>query len=252
MKTEKLRFPGTHEALLSAYLDRPDNERAKAYALFAHCFTCSKNLKAVRNISMSLTQRDIGVMRFDFTGLGESEGDFTNTSFSSNVGDLIAAAEYMRERGIPPSILIGHSLGGAAALHAASLIESSKAVVTIAAPAEPYYVTRHFAERLDRIETDGEAEIILAGRTFTINRRFIEDLRAHRLNDAARKLNRALLILHSPIDATVDIQNAAEIFAAAKHPKSFIALDGADHLLVDEEDSQYVGAVIAAWSKRYV
>ncbi len=220
--------------------------------LFAHCFTCSKNLKAVVNVSRALTQAGLGVFRFDFTGLGESEGDFADTTFSSNVGDLVAAAEWMAREGRAPEILIGHSLGGAAVLCAAPRVSSARAVVTVGAPSDAAHVKHLLAESIDEIEAKGEAAVELAGRRFTIRREFLDDLDAARVREHIGGLKRALLVFHSPVDTQVGIDNAARIFEAAKHPKSFVSLDRADHLLTDEADSRYVGSVVAAWAQRYL
>ncbi len=220
--------------------------------LFAHCFTCSKNLKAVVNVSRALTQAGLGVFRFDFTGLGESEGDFADTTFSSNVGDLVAAAEWMAREGRAPEILIGHSLGGAAVLCAAPRVSSAHAVVTVGAPSDAAHVKHLLAESIDEIEAKGEAAVELAGRRFTIRREFLDDLDAARVREHIGGLKRALLVFHSPVDTQVGIDNAARIFEAAKHPKSFVSLDRADHLLTDEADSRYVGSVVAAWAQRYL
>lgn len=250
MRSQKISFEGTSGDTLAAYVDQPDAE-VRTYALFAHCFTCSKNLKPVKNISRTLTDRGIGVFRFDFTGLGESEGDFADTNFSSNVEDLIAASQYMEEHYKAPEILIGHSLGGAAVLQAASKISDSKAVATIGAPSNPAHVKKNFALKLDEIESKGEATVTLAGRDFTIKKQFIDDLEASRMDNTIRNLDRALMIFHSPVDQTVGIDNAAHIYKLAQHPKSFVSLDDADHLLMDKEDSTYVAEVLASWAGRY-
>ena len=252
MTNEKLTFEGAGGSRLVARLSRPDDGEVAAYALFAHCFTCSKDLRAVVNLSRALTQAGIGVLRFDFTGLGESEGDFADTSFSSNVGDLVAAAEFMSRRFAPPAVLVGHSLGGAAVLQAAGRLEGVEAVATIGAPFRPEHVTHLFAESLDEIEARGEAQVLLAGRRFTVSREFVRDLEAQSMAGAIADLRRPLLLFHSPVDDTVGIENAAEIYTAARHPKSFVSLDDADHLLSDERDSRYVGTVLAAWASRYV
>lgn len=252
MKSERITFVGALGARLSARLSLPVDGAPVAYALFAHCFTCSKDLKPAVNISRALTQQGIGVLRFDFTGLGESEGDFADTDFSSNVADLIAAAEHMAETLEAPSILIGHSLGGAAVLQAAGRLPSVRAVCTIAAPFEPKHVTHLFRGALDEIGSAGHAEVVIGGRSFRVTRDFVEDLTEQRVEDAIRSLACPLLIFHSPTDGTVGIDNAARIYKAAHHPKSFVSLDDADHLLLKEADSLYVGHVLAAWSRRYV
>ena len=252
MKFKKLEFPGHSGDLLSARLDFPDKGDPKAYILFAHCFTCSKNLKAVGNIARALNEEGFAVFRFDFTGLGESEGDFANTNFSSNIDDLISAAGYLSKEYRAPEILVGHSLGGAAVLQAAHEIESCKAVATIGAPSNPEHVKKNFQLKLDEIEEKGEAEVTLAGRSFKIKKQFLDDLSSTNMKDRIKNLNRALVIFHSPIDNTVGIENAAEIFIQAKHPKSFISLDHADHLLSNEDDSRYVGTMLATWSTKYL
>ena len=252
MQNEKLTFRGADGSVLSARLSMPPGEEPIACALFAHCFTCSKDLKAAVNISRALTQRRIAVFRFDFTGLGESEGDFADTTFSSNIDDLVAAAEFMDRELAAPSILVGHSLGGAAVIRAASHMESVRAVSTIGAPFTPEHVKHLFEDSLDEIEGEGEADVVLAGRRFTVSRQFIRDLERHEMEDAIGGLGRPLLIFHSPVDRTVGIDNAAKIYQAARHPKSFISLDEADHLLLDEADSLFVGSVLAAWAQRYL
>ncbi len=252
MPSQRLTFTGAGGAKLAARLELPIDGPASAFALFAHCFTCSKNLRAVAHISRALCQEGVGVLRFDFTGLGESEGDFEDTTFSSNVGDLVAAAEFLERDFGPPAILIGHSFGGAAVLQAAARIPASGAVVTIGAPFEVEHVARHFASSLDEIEAHGAAEVVLAGRKFTITKEFVDDLNEQNMTEVVQKLGRSLLIFHSPVDSIVSIENAARIFKAAKHPKSFVSLDDADHLLEREDDSQYVARVIAAWASRYI
>lgn len=251
MQKSRLTFIGSQKVKLAAQLDTPDQGAPRAYALFAHCFTCTKNLKAIQTINQSLTEEGIAVLRFDFTGLGESEGDFADTNFSSNVDDLVAAAQYLETEHQAPKILIGHSLGGAAVLQAAARIESCRALATIAAPAEPSHVVKLFQSEAKEIEEHGEASVRLAGREFTIKKQFIDDLEQSRMTRAIANLRRALAIFHSPIDNIVGIDNAAAIFQAAKHPKSFISLDQADHLLSREEDSRYVGRIAAAWCAKY-
>lgn len=250
MRSEKITFEGAFGDQLSARVDQPDDE-PRSYALFAHCFTCSKNLKVVSNLSKTLTKHGIGVFRFDFTGLGESEGDFADTNFSSNIEDLIAAAKHMESHYSAPAMLIGHSLGGAAVLQAASEIPKSKAVATIGAPANPEHVKENFGAQLDEIEEKGIATVTLAGRNFTIKKQFIDDLEANNMDDKIRNLNRALMIFHSPVDKVVGIDNAAHIYQKARHPKSFVSLDDADHLLTNQKDSIYLGEVLAAWADRY-
>ena len=252
MQFKKLEFANAAGQKLSARLDLPVDGKPTAYALFAHCFTCSKNIKAIGHISRALTLERIAVLRFDFTGLGESEGDFAETNFSSNVEDLVWAAKFMQAKYEAPTILIGHSLGGAAVLQAAASILSSRAVVTIAAPADPGHVKLALGQNKEIIEGQGEANVDLAGRTFKIKKQFLEDLESVQMLKTIENLNRALLIFHSPTDDVVGIENAARIYQAARHPKSFISLDQADHLLMNPKDSLYVGAVIAAWATKYV
>ena len=252
MKTIKLQFENTTGQQLSARLELPLERKPKAFALFAHCFTCNKNLVAVTNISRALTASGFAVLRFDFTGLGESEGEFSDTNFSSNVDDLVQGAEYLAAHYQPPQIIIGHSLGGAAVLQAASRLPFVKAVVTIGAPSNPPHVQHLLKNNIEEIRETGEATVLLAGRPFKIKKQFLDDLEDSNMQGVIKNLDKALLVLHSPQDSTVGINNAAEIYQAAKHPKSFISLDGADHLLTDKEDSFYAGQVIASWSSRYI
>lgn len=223
----------------------------QTYALFAHCFTCSKDLKAVYWISRELAQRGVGVLRFDFTGLGESEGDFAETNFSSNLEDLVAAADFLRREYAAPSILIGHSLGGAAVLAAASKVPEARAVVTINATSNPASLARAISSRAPEIEARGEAEVVLGGRRFRVKQQFLDDLREQNLQEAINKLGRALLVLHSPTDGIVGIDHARRIFEAARHPKSFVVLDGADHLLMNPRDARYAATLISGWGSRY-
>jgi putative redox protein len=251
MPSERFDFPNAGGQKLAAVLDLPAGE-PRAYALFAHCFTCGKNVLAARRIAEALNAQGIAVLRFDFTGIGSSEGEFANTTFSSNVADLVAAADHLRKMRGPPSLLIGHSLGGAAVLAAAEAVDEARAVVTIAAPSDPGHVTRLFKDQLDAIGTQGEVEVALAGRPFRIRREFLADIAEQKLTDRIAKLRKALLICHSPTDDTVGVENAAHIFAAARHPKSFISLAGADHLLTRKSDAVYVANVMAAWAERYL
>ncbi|OCW55784.1 bifunctional alpha/beta hydrolase/OsmC family protein [Hoeflea olei] len=250
-RTIKAEFDGHSGAKLAARLDIPAGE-TRAWALFAHCFTCSKDSLAARRISGELARAGIAVMRFDFTGLGSSEGEFASTNFSSNVEDLRAAAQWLEAHHEAPQILVGHSLGGAAVLSVAGDLASVKAVVTIGAPSEPDHVIRHFRAQADEIEARGEAEVDLAGRTFTIRRQFVEDLDATRLAGRIRAMRKALLVMHAPRDELVGIDNASAIFLAARHPKSFVSLDDADHLLTRADDANYVAGVIASWAARYL
>lgn len=251
MKTERLEFTGHDGSKLAARLDFPVGKPA-AFALFAHCFTCSKDIPAARRIAQRLASLGIAVLRFDFTGLGHSEGEFANTSFSSNVEDLLLAADYLRENFQAPQLLIGHSLGGAAILASAGRIAEAKAVITIGAPADPEHVTHNFGSHVNTIESEGQADVSLGGRTFTIKQQFLEDISKAKLEDYVSSLKKALLVLHAPQDKTVELDNAARIFQMAKHPKSFITLDDADHLLTDVKDAEYVAELIAAWVQKYI
>lgn len=247
----KVTFTGGLGDQLAARLDLPDGP-ARAYALFAHCFTCSKDIFAASRIAEGLVRHGIAVLRFDFTGLGASEGEFANTNFSSNIKDLILAADFLRENYEAPAILIGHSLGGAAVLAAAGDIPEAKAVVTIGAPADAEHVTHNFHAHLDEIEAHGEGDVELAGRSFTIRKQFLDDVRAHTLSDKIGNLRRALLVMHAPLDKTVGIDNATRIFTAARHPKSFVSLDTADHLLSRRADAVYAADMISAWASRFI
>ncbi len=247
-----VRFDNREGVQLAARLEMPLGAAPKGYAVFAHCFTCSKNLKAVRTISKALTQQGIAVLRFDFTGLGESEGDFADTTFSSNVTDLVDASEYLAAEFEAPSLLVGHSLGGAAVLQAAEALPSVKGVVTIGAPADPVHVTHLLESSREQIETNGYADVKLAGRSFRIKKQFLDDLDDTNMQSSISSLGRALLVMHSPVDSIVGIGHAGKIFRAAKHPRSFVSLDTADHLLNDPEDAEYVGSVIGAWARRYL
>jgi putative redox protein len=251
MPTERFQFTGEGGHQLAAALELPDGEPA-AYALFAHCFTCGKDTLAAKRISVALAATGIAVLRFDFTGLGSSEGDFANSTFTSNVADLVRAADHLRQLRTAPSILIGHSLGGAAILAAAGRIPEAKAVVTIAAPSDPAHVTGLFSEHLDSIRAQGEVEVSLAGRPFRIKREFLDDIAEQELMKDIAGLHKALLVMQSPVDDTVGIDNATKIFVAARHPKSFVSLDHADHLLTKPADALYAADVIAAWASRYI
>ncbi|WP_425080435.1 alpha/beta fold hydrolase [Ruegeria arenilitoris] len=251
MPTERITFAGHDGNQLAARLDLPDGP-VLATALFAHCFTCSKDIPAARRIAARLAAMGIAVLRFDFTGLGHSGGEFANTTFTSNVEDLIAAAQYLAGRNMAPALLIGHSLGGAAVLRARAGIPSVKAVVTLGAPADPGHVSHHFETALPQIEQEGSAEVMLGGRPFRIGKAFVDDISETALTPAIGDLKAALLVLHAPRDETVSIDNASTIFLAAKHPKSFVTLDDADHLITRASDAEYAADVIAAWVKRYV
>jgi putative redox protein len=251
ISSEKLTFPGAEGAELAARLDLPAGT-PRAYALFAHCFTCTKDIFAAARIARGLAEQGIAVLRFDFTGLGHSQGEFANTNFSSNVADLVCAADYLRETRAAPKVLVGHSLGGAAVLAAAPRVPEAVAVATIGAPGDPAHVRHLFQAARPEIESKGEAEVLLAGRPFRIRKQFLEDIERHKLAGTLAELRKALLVFHAPRDATVGIENAGEIFQAAKHPKSFVSLDDADHLLSRKEDAVYVATVLAAWATRYL
>ncbi len=251
MHSEKISFPGGNGATLAARLDRPEGP-VRAAAILAHCFTCSKDIAAARRIAGRLAALGLAVLRFDFTGLGHSGGEFANTNFSSNVADLLAAAAWMQGQGMPAQLLIGHSLGGAAALKAAPDIASLKAVVTIGAPAEPAHVVHNFGGKLDEIRDKGSAVVSLAGRDIEIRQQFLDDISKASLADALPRLGAALLVLHGPRDAVVGIDNASAIFMAARHPKSFVSLHNADHLISREADAEYVADLNSGWSARYL
>lgn len=251
MASERLTFTNDRGDELAARLERPDGPPT-AYALFAHCFTCSKDLRAARTISKALCDRGFAVLRFDFTGLGESEGDFSDTNFSSNAQDLVAAAHFLDAQYEAPSLLIGHSLGGAAVLQAAHDMPSVQAIATIGAPAEPSHVMQLLDDEIDTIQSEGEASVTLAGRSFTIKKQFLDDLEAQHMRDTIGDLDRPLMIFHSPVDQTVGVENAAAIYQAAKHPKSYVSLDQADHLLTNPDDATYVAHVISALAVRYL
>jgi len=249
--SQKLTFPGSQGVELAARLDLPAGE-PRACALFAHCFTCSKDVFAAARIASELTDRGFAVFRFDFTGLGASDGEFANTNFSSNMADLLHAADFMRQMREAPTVLIGHSLGGAAVLGIAAEIPEVKAVATIGAPSDAEHVIKNFGAHIDTIEQDGFAEVELAGRHFTIKKQFLDDVKGHTLTDRIGAMKKALLVFHSPVDNVVGIENASAIFTAAKHPKSFISLDDADHLLSKRADAAYVAEVLSGWASRYL
>lgn len=251
MISQKVTFKNAKGMVLAARLELPENE-PKAFALFAHCFTCNKNLTAVRTIGRTLTEKNIAVLRFDFTGLGESEGDFEHTNFSSNIEDLYSAAQFLKESYQAPSLLIGHSLGGAAVIYASAKIPSVKAIVTIGAPSDPKHVSHLFHSSIDEINQSGSALVCIGGREFTIKKQFIEDIQEKNLKQILDNFRDSLLIMHSPQDTTVKIENAAKIYSSARHPKSFVSLNGADHLLSNKKDSEYVGHIIATWADRYL
>ncbi|MTI26461.1 bifunctional alpha/beta hydrolase/OsmC family protein [Fulvivirga kasyanovii] len=252
MNSKQVHFENARGQQLSARIELPVSGKPAAYAIFAHCFTCSKNLSAVVNISRALTINKIAVLRFDFTGLGESEGEFSETNFSSNISDLVAAAEYLSNHYEAPKILIGHSLGGAAALASAPAMASVKAVITIGAPANPQHLKKLFIESIEEIKAKGEATVSIGGRDFRVKEQLLNDLQEADLDKGIGQLKKALLIMHSPQDNIVSIDNAQKIYENARHPKSFITLDGADHLISKKEDSVYTGNVIATWAARYI
>lgn len=252
MRSQKIEFSNNNGYKLSARLEFPIDSHPVAYAIFAHVFTGSKNLNATRHISRALTLNGIAVLRFDFTGLGQSEGDFADTTFTSNVEDLLAAARFLEEHYMAPRILVGHSLGGAAVIFAAKHLESVKAVATIGAPSEPEHVSHLLSESLEEIEKHGKAKVSIDGREFTIKKDFLDDLRQKNMFGILKRLRKALLVLHSPQDSVVEIDNAAEIYKAAHHPKSFVTLDGANHMLTNKDDAFYAGTVISSWVKRYI
>ncbi len=251
MPHQKITFENQRGQALSGILDLPAAAPV-AFALFAHCFTCSKNLKAASHVARALTDAGIAVLRFDFTGLGQSEGEFSDTNFSSNVDDLLAAVSYLEQEHEAPAILVGHSLGGTAVLQAAANVDSAVAVVTIGSPSEPAHVARMFTGSEDTLRDRGEATVNLGGRPFLMKQQFLDDLEKQDLRSSIGSLRKALLIMHAPLDDVVDIDNASALFAAAKHPKSFVSLDTADHLLSREADSQYAGRVLASWASRYL
>ncbi len=252
MNQQKILFENREGIRLAGRLEFPIDQHPHNYVLFAHCFTCSKNLTAVRNISNALVDKGFAVFRFDFTGLGESDGDFADTNFSGNVEDLVDAARFLEESYQAPTLLIGHSLGGAAAIFAAERIGSVRALATIAAPSDPTHVKHLVQSHLEEIQSQGAARVTLGGREFTIKKQFLEDLERNELKTVANRLRKPLLILHAPQDTTVGIKNAEMLYQAAHHPKSFVSLDGADHLLNQKKDSLYAGEVIASWALRYL
>jgi len=250
-KIEKLHFANADGELLAARLDMPD-EQPLAFALLVHCFTCNKSLRAAGHITKALLAKNIAVFRFDFTGLGESEGNFSNTNFTTNVADIHSAAAFMVQQGYAPDILVGHSLGGTAVLKAARQLATVKAVVTVASPSTPAHVAEQFSTSKMKIAQKGEAVVELAGRDFIIKQQFMDDLEQATVLSDVSNLKKALLVLHAPLDRTVGIEHAAMIFQAAHHPKSYISLDQADHLLSQPADARYVGQMIATWSGRYL
>ncbi len=251
MASEKIEFPGSLGHALAGRLDSPDGE-VRAWAIFAHCFTCSKDSKAAAYIARALAEAGYGVLRFDFTGLGGSAGDFANTHFSSNVDDLVAAADWLRDERGAPALLVGHSLGGAAVLAATHRIEDARAVVTLGAPFDPAHVTHQLGESLAAVEAQGEGPVTIGGRAFLLRREFLHDVAGQPQAQRIKALRRPLLVLHAPEDEVVDLDNARLIYEQALHPKSFVSLDGADHLLGRETDARYAAGIIAAWASRYL
>ena len=253
MASKSVKFTGAFGDTLSAKLDWPDGRKARAWVLFAHGFSVSKDLKPIRTISKTLVRYGFGMMRFDFTGLGQSKGNFSDSNFSSNVQDILAASAYLRKYKQAPSILIGHSFGGTACLMAAQDISECCAIATIGSPCDTNHIVHQFADRLEEIEEAGKAQVMLAGRPFIIKEQFLDDVANQDMGKAIAHLNRALMVFHSPIDRVVGIQNASDIYAKAKHPKSFVSLDNADHLLLrSADDAIYVARVITAWASRYI
>ncbi|NEN24768.1 OsmC family protein [Cryomorpha ignava] len=252
MRTKAIKFKNADDFELSARLELPIGEKPRRFAIFAHCFTCGKNAKAATNISRELTQNGFGVLRFDFTGLGQSEGEFEDTGFTTNVEDIISAAKFLEEFYFSPTLLVGHSLGGTAVIHASAKVESVKAICTIGAPAEASHVLHVIGHSREEIEKNGKASVSIADRPFMIGQKFLSDLEKHSSESVLNKLRKAILIMHSPQDSVVEIENAAALFKAAHHPKSFISLDGANHLLTKQEDAEYASSVLGAWVKRYI
>ena len=247
----KVSFAGSGGQNLAARLDEPEGETL-AYVLFAHAFSSSKDIFAASRIAKALVARGYAVLRFDFTGLGESEGDFANTNFSSNIWDIVAAASFLRESYDAPKVMVGHSLGGSAVLAAARHIPEIRAVTTIGSPADVAHVAHHFDDAREEILENGEADVCLGGRPFKIKKQFIEDIEGAKVEDSVRNLKKALLVMHAPLDQTVGIENAGTIFSWAKHPRSYVSLDDADHLLTRKEDAEYVGRMIATWARKYI
>ena len=252
MHFERIKFTNSDGVVLAARIDLPISGQPSAYAVFAHCFTCTKNLRAVGNITRELAAEGIATLRFDFTGLGESEGDFSETNFSTDLSDLHSAVDWLAENREAPRLLVGHSLGGAAVLRVAAERPEVRAVAVIGAPAAPHHVRRHIVGDAGELESEGQASILLGGEEFAVSRRFLEAIEEHTLEESVSSLGAALLVMHSPIDNTVGVDNAADIFGWARHPKSYVSLDDADHLLNDPPDAAYVGQVIASWADRYV
>jgi len=252
MQSKKVQFTSEHGCQLSGRLEFPVDSKIHAYAVFAHVFTGNKNLTATRYISRCLTQNGIAVLRFDFTGLGDSEGDFADTNFTSNVEDILAAAEFLTENYEAPKLLVGHSLGGAAVIFAASQLPYIQAIATVGTPSEPEHVTHLIQDSIETIEATGKAKVNIGGRVFTIKKQFLDDLNNKNMHGVLRELRKPLLVMHSPQDTIVAVENAAEIYRAARHPKSFVSLNGADHMLTNKTDAHYVGNLVGAWLSRYI
>ncbi|MCM5664173.1 bifunctional alpha/beta hydrolase/OsmC family protein [Galbibacter mesophilus] len=252
MNIEKLQISNRNGQQLATSIDFPNHQKPKQFALFAHCFTCTSQLTAVRNISRALNNKGIAVVRFDFTGLGKSEGDFANSHFEANVEDLIDVNEYITTHFKAPQLIIGHSLGGSAAIVAASKLDNIKGVVTIGSPADIQHTARHFAGQVEDLKVGEKAEVVIGGRSFTISGEFVEGFKRHKLSETIKSLRKPILVMHAPFDEIVGINNAHDIYHSAMHPKSFISLDKADHLLTKKEDSMYAGEVISSWAGRYI
>lgn len=251
MKSTRLNIQNSKGFQLQAYLELPANQKPKNYAIFAHCFTCNSTLKPVKNISRALTLHGFGVVRFDFTGLGKSEGEFADSYFSANVDDLLAVSDYMKQHYQAPTLLVGHSLGGAAVIVAASKLASVKAVATIGAPATTEHVKKHFSHHVQEIAAKGDVEVNIGGRPFKISQEFVDDFDKTDLPEITKNLRKPILIMHAPFDKVVGIDNAHQLYQAAHHPKSFISLNDADHLLLESKDSIYVGNMIGTWVQGY-
>ncbi|MEZ4803578.1 MAG: alpha/beta fold hydrolase [Gelidibacter sp.] len=252
MESKRLNIQNAKGFQLQAHLEFPANQKPKEYAIFAHCFTCNSDFHSVKNISRALTSYGFGVVRFDFTGLGKSEGEFEDSYFSANVADLLAVSDFMHEHYKAPTLLVGHSLGGAAAIVAASKLDAVKAVATIAAPSSTEHVKKHFSHYVHEIAEKGNIQVNIGGKPFTINQEFVDDFDKTDLLAITKKLHKPILIMHSPFDKVVGIENAHQLYKVAQHPKSFISLDNADHLLLKSKDSCYTGTMIGAWANRYI
>ncbi len=250
--TKKVRFQSANGNELVGYIQVPVNQHPEHFAVLAHCFSCTKNLGALREIGRALTQEGFGILRFDMTGLGESEGDFGQTGFVSNITDIVSAYHFLEAEYQAPDLLVGHSFGGTAALCAATMMPSTEAVVTIGSPSDPRNVLKRFGESLEEIQVKGSATVKLEGRPFNISQKFVQSLLSDDLEEEVATLNKAILVIHSPQDNVVTVDNAKRIYDFAKHPKSFVSLDGADHMLTNKRDSNYVGKLIASWAKRYL